>query len=24
MLVMVLVAEPLRLFLRGFWFVLGR
>jgi uncharacterized membrane-anchored protein len=24
MLVMVLVAEPLHLFLRGFWFVLGR
>ncbi len=24
MLVMVIVAEPLRLFLRGFWFVLGR
>jgi uncharacterized membrane-anchored protein len=24
MLVMVLVAEPLRVFLRGFWFVLGR
>lgn len=24
MLVMVMVAEPLRLFLRGFWFVLGR